>query len=461
MTRLKGTILIVDDEKDIRELLGEVLEEEGYTILLTKNENEALESIRKNELNLVLLDLKLTEWGDLGGMKVLQEALRIKPKLQVVIITAHGTIKTAIEATRMGAYDFIEKPIDNERLLLTIQRAIERDVMLSDMDALKKIALEKYEMIGTSLPMQSVYKLIEKAAPTKAKVLITGESGVGKELVARAIHHLSLRTTKPFGKVNCAAIPSELMESELFGSKEGAFTGAVDKKGQFELADGGTLFLDEIGDMSLMHQTKVLRVLQEGEFQRVGGTKEICIDVRVIAATRKDLKAEIEEGDFREDLFYRLNVITIPVPPLRDRTDDIPQLLDYYLQYFCDENNLMLKRFSPAAKAFLNNYEWKGNVRELKNLVEKLVILTETEMIGRRQVIDALEDAPIRSYIQQVETLREARERFERDYIREILESSNGNVTKAAEVLGINRINLYRKMKKYEMDKGEIKSKSR
>ena len=449
----KGTILIVDDEKDIREFVGEILEAEGYAIHLARCESEALESIRKYELNLVLLDLKLTEWGDLGGMKVLSEALRMKPRLQIIIVTAHGTIQTAVEATRMGAYDFIEKPLDQERLKLIVRRAIERDAMLTDMEALRRVALDKYEMIGTSSAIQNVYQLIEKAAPTKAKVLITGESGVGKELVARAIHHLSPRTARSFRKVNCAAIPSELMESELFGSVEGAFTGAVDKKGQFELADGGTIFLDEIGDMSLMHQAKVLRVLQEEEFQRIGGTTDIRVDVRVIGATRKDLKTEIEEGNFREDLFYRLNVITIPVPPLRERREDIPQLLDHYVQLFCDENNLMLKRFSPDAKTFLKNCEWKGNIRELKNLVEKLVILTESERIGRQHVVGALENTPIQCWVQQVETLKEARDRFERDYIRDVLESHDGNVTQAAEALGMNRVNLYRKMKRYGLER--------
>ena len=453
MMRAKGTILIVDDEKDIRELLGEMLEAEGYKIHLAKCESEALESIRNHELNLVLLDLKLTEWGDLGGMTVLNEALRMKPRLQVIIITAHGTIQAAVEATRAGAYDFIEKPLDQERLKLLVRRAIERDVLLTDMEALRRMALDTYEMIGTSPAMQNVYALIEKAAPTKAKVLITGESGVGKELVARAIHHLSPRTARPFRKVNCAAIPSDLMESELFGTEKGAYTGAVEKPGQFERADGGTIFLDEIGDMSLMHQAKVLRVLQEEEFQRVGGTQDIRVDVRFIGATRKDLKTEIDEGNFREDLFYRLNVITIPVPPLRERRDDIPQLLDHYVHVFCDENNLMLKRFSPDAKAFLKNHEWKGNIRELKNLAEKLVILTESDIIGRQHVVNAIQDAPIQRWVQERETLREARDRFECDYIRDVLESHNGNVTQAAAVLGMNRVNLYRKMKRYGLER--------
>ncbi len=456
MNQSKGTILIVDDEKDIRELLGEMLEAEGYAVLLAGSESEALQNVREHDLNLMLLDLRLKREvsDDWSGMKVLEEALRLKPRLQVVIITAFGKIKQAIETTRMGAYDFLEKPIDPERLLLTVKRAIERNVMMGDMEALKNVALEKYEMIGTSQAMLNVYELIEKAAPTKAKVLITGESGVGKELVARAIHHLSPRTAKPFQKVNCAAIPSELIENELFGHEKESFTGALnEKKGKFDMADGGTLFLDEIGDMSLQTQAKVLRVLAEEEFQRVGGSKEIRIDVRIVAATRKDLKQEIDKGNFREDLYYRLNVISIPVPPLRERREDISLLLNHYVHVYCDENNLLLKKFTSDARAFLNGYEWKGNVRELKNLVERLVILTDSETMGRQQVLDALENVPVGKATRQIETLREARMQFEKSFIQSVLEEQAGNISRTAEILGINRVNLYRKMKQFGMER--------
>ena len=446
MIHNKGTILIVDDEPGIREFLGEILEAEGYSVFFAKNESEAITFIQEKELNLVFLDLKLT--NELGGMNVLKEALKIKPKLQIVMITGYGTIKTAIEATRLGAYDFLEKPLDQERMLIVAKRAIEKDLMQAELEILKKETQEKYKMVGTSPAIQKVYRLIEKAAPSKAKVLVLGKSGVGKELVARAIHFLSPRAGKPFQKVNCAAIPSELIESELFGHEKGAFTDAKHRKiGQFEKADGGTIFLDEIGDMSLMTQAKVLRALQEEEFQRVGSTDEIKVDVRVIAATRKDLKKEIEEGNFREDLFYRLNVITISVPPLRERKEDIPDLLNHYLEQYCDENNIPLKKISPDAIVYLVEQKWEGNIRQLKNLVEKLVVLTDSEYIGRQHVISALENALPSGSSYHIETLKQARLRFEREYILNVLKSNGDNVTKTAEVLGLERTNLYRKMK--------------
>jgi two-component system nitrogen regulation response regulator NtrX len=445
MANTKGRILIIDDEPGIRNFLGEILEAEGYCVLSAQNGDEGLRMIQEHDLNLVFLDLRFP-YG-LDGIDVLKEALRLKPSIQIVIITGHGKIKDAVEATRLGAYDFVEKPLDQERMIVLARRAIEKDSLQKELDTLKREAQQKYQMIGDSPAIQKVYRLIEKAAPAKAKVLILGESGAGKELVAHAIHYLSPRAGKPFQKLNCAALPTELIESELFGIEKGIATGVDQHIGKFERADGGTLLLDEIGDMTLMTQAKVLRVLQDGEIQRVGDTKEFNVDVRVIAATRKDLKSEIEEGNFREDLFFRLSVITIQVPPLRERREDIPLLLDHYLKHYCDENNVPLKRFSPDALTYLSEQPWKGNVRQLKSLVEKLVVLTETEDIRRHDVIPALEHTLPAGSSRHVETLKEARLRFEREYIRNVLRANGENVTKTAEDLGLERTNLYRKMK--------------
>jgi len=446
MNRSKGTILIVEDQQKAREFLGEILEEEGYAVLFARDGYEALERIKENNINLVLLDLDLP---GIHGMEVLKEALRLKPQQQVVIVSGTGNISMAVEATKTGAYDYIEKPFDPKKMLVVVKRAVEKDMIIADLEAYRKEAVEKYKMIGVTPAIQKVYRLIEKAAPSKAKVLITGESGVGKELVARAIHQLSPRATKPFQKVNCAAIPSELIEAELFGHEKGAFTDARERRiGRFEMAHTGTIFLDEIGDMSLMTQAKVLRVLEGEEVQRVGGSEELRVDVRGIAATRKDLMEEIHEGNFREDLFYRLNVITIWVPPLRERKDDIPILLRFYLEAFCDENNVPLKKLTPDALVCLTNREWKGNIRELKNLVEKLVVLTDSEYIDRQHVLAAIGANHIDIGTQHAATLADARREFEREYILRTLTSHEGNVSKTAETLGIDRANLYRKMKR-------------
>jgi two-component system nitrogen regulation response regulator NtrX len=453
MTQVKGTILIVDDEERIRVPLGKKLEREGYSVFVAGCEDEALRLIRDRSINVVLLDLHLTKEQQWEGIKVLEEAIRIKPSLQIIIITAYGEIEKVIETIRKGAYDFLEKPIDTERLLLTVRRALERDVLFADIEALKNMAFEKYKMIGASPAMNSVYELIEKTAPTNAKILITGESGVGKELVAGAIHQLSQRATKPFLKVNCSAIPTDLIESELFGIGEGVASGVHGRIGKFEQAQGGTIFLDEIGDMSASTQTKVLRVLDKGDFYTVGGTEEINVDVRVIAATSKDLEREIEKGTFREDLYYRLNEIVIDVPPLRERRDDIPLLLDHYVRLFCEENNHVVKTFTPDALTFLKNYEWNGNVRRLRSLILRLVLLAESDIIGRQQVLDALNNAPVREQVPRIETLREARERFERDYIHYVLEYCNWNMNKSAEMLSIDRVHLFRKMKKYGLER--------
>jgi len=377
------------------------------------------------------------------------------------MMSGHGTIETAVKSTKMGAYDFIEKPLSLEKLLVTVRNALGMRRLLAENDTLRELAYGDREMTGTSPLMMKLRGQIDLVAPTNASVLITGENGTGKELVARSIHFSSTRRDKSFVEINCAAIPEELIESELFGHEKGAFTGAVaQKKGKFDLADGGTIFLDEIGDMSLKTQAKVLRILQERKFERVGGTKTLEVDVRVIAATNKILEDEIKAGNFREDLFYRLNVVPFTVPPLRARKGDIPLLLDQFLQKCCTREGLEVKFFSPEAMELMKNHDWPGNVRELKNIVERLVIMTPGTTIdvadlpahmsaianGREVVPQRLEN------VLECSTLREAREEFEKEFILQKLEENSWNVSKTAEVIELERSNLYRKMKSYGID---------
>jgi len=373
----KPAILIADDEVKIRENLGKVLEEEGYSILSAGNGAETLNQINQKRINLVLLDLRLP---DKDGIELFKEIQKMNPYLPVIMISAYGTIKTAVEATKLGAYDFVEKPFDTERLLVTIKNALEKERLQREVRELKEDLLMKYEMVGTSEEIQKVCEMISQVAPSTASVLITGESGTGKELAARAIHRLSPRENGPFVAMNCAAMPESLLESELFGIEEKTATGVQERTGKFEQANHGTLFLDEIGDMTHVTQAKVLRVLESKEFERVGGREPIKVDVRMISATHQDLGKAIREGRFREDLFYRINVVTIPIPPLRKRKEDIPLLVDYCLDKFCDENNVR-KRFSPGAVQRLLQEEWPGNVRQLFHLVERLVLLTPSETI--------------------------------------------------------------------------------
>lgn len=379
-------ILVIDDERSIRNTLKEILEFEKFTVDLAEDGAEGLKKLTENVYDVVLCDIKMPK---MDGMEILQKAIDAGVETPVVMISGHGNVESAVQAIKMGAYDFIEKPLDLNRTLLTLRNAMDRSSLEAETKTLrKKINLIKgFEIIGESKPIADIKKMIEKVAPSDARVLITGANGTGKELVARQLHALSGRNKAPFIEVNCAAIPSELIESELFGHEKGAFTSAVkQRKGKFEQADGGTLFLDEIGDMSASAQAKVLRALQENKITRVGGEKEIKVNVRILAATNKDLRVEIEKGNFREDLYHRLSVILIQVPSLNDRKDDIPLLADHFLNIICQEQGIKVKQFTPDAYEALKEVNWTGNIRELRNVVERLIILCD-DTISREDVI--------------------------------------------------------------------------
>ncbi len=370
-------VLVIDDEKSIRNTLKDVLEYEKNNVDLSDNGIDALKKVSENSYDLIFSDIKMPE---MDGIEVL-EAIRKESDVPVIMLSGHGTIETAVEAIKKGAFDFIPKPPDLNRLLITLRNALDKKNLATENKVLKKAVKIQHQMIGESQPMLDVKDMIEKVAPTNARVLITGENGTGKELVARQLHDLSPRSSGPFIEVNCAAIPAELIESQLFGHEKGSFTSAIkQKKGDFELADGGTLFLDEIGDMSLPAQAKVLRALQENKIVRVGGEKEIPVNVRILAATNKNLKSEIEKGNFREDLYHRLSVIVIQVPPLRERKDDIPLLVSNFLEVIAQDMGKPVPTFEPEAMEALKQYQWTGNIRELRNIVERLVILCGSDI---------------------------------------------------------------------------------
>src|SRR5438876_989423 len=438
-------ILIIDDETSIRTTLANILHDEGHQTTLCESGEVAIAQFAREEFDLVILDLWLP---GIDGMTVL-EGLRASGAPPVIVISGHGNIDSAVRATRLGAYDFLEKPLSLERVLLTVNHAL-ADRKLRDQvrDLRRQFALEEI-LIGESDVMKRLDEQIRSAAPTNSRVLITGENGSGKEIVARTLHRLSLRADAPFIDVNCAAIPEELIESELFGHRKGAFTGAIDdRKGTFELADGGTLFLDEIGDMSLKTQAKVLRVLQEQTFQKVGGQQTITVDVRVIAATNKNLDKEIDRGTFRDDLYYRLNVIPIEVPPLRSRGNDVVLLAEHFLRRFAAETGTPRKKLSAGAATKLRAYRWPGNVRELRNVIERLAILLRGDTIEPEDIqLGAREESP--AEIASDLTLKEARDAFEKQYILSRLREFAGNVSRTADALGVERSNLYRKLHAY------------
>jgi len=446
----KWRILIVDDEENIRKSLRMILEYEGYTIYEAADGVEARQRLEEHpEIDLVLLDIKLP---DTDGLTLLAEIKKQPLAPEIIMISGHGTIPMAVEATKLGAFDFLEKPLHRERIILSLNHALESRQLRSAFQDIKKRAEKRYRLIGEHPLMKNLTEEILKIAPTNATVLIEGESGTGKELVARAIHSHSLRAEENFVQVNCAAIPEELIESELFGHEKGAFTGATERQtGKFELADDGTIFLDEVGDMSLRTQSKVLRVLEEGEIQRVGSSKIIKVDVRVIAATNKDLKREMKDGRFREDLYFRLNVVPIYVPPLRDRKEDIPLLVDYFCRVFSEENNFKLKRFSPEALGAMMKYHWKGNVRELKNLVERLIIMNDKEVITIHDLPDYLfgEKELYLPDLKKAGTLKEFRDEAEKTLILYKLKANNWNVSKTAREIDTPRSNLYKKLEQY------------
>jgi two-component system nitrogen regulation response regulator NtrX len=456
---MKSRILVIDDEAAIRDSLRMILEYEGYEFLGAATGQEGLASAARETPDLVFLDIKMP---GMDGLDVLQQLRAADESLPVVMISGHATVTTAVEATRRGAFDFIEKPLASERVLVTIRNALDRSRLADENRSLRRAAEVRHQIVGESSALKKVTDSVKRAAPTNATVLITGESGVGKELVARAIHRNSLRSRERFVQVNCAAIPDDLIESELFGHEKGSFTGATEKQiGKFEQADKGTIFLDEIGDMSLKTQAKVLRVLQEGEVERLGSARTIKVEVRVIAATNKDLEDEIAKGNFREDLYFRLAVIPIYVPPLRERRDDIPQLVRHFVDLFSRDNNFRPKRVTPAAMDVLQRYRWKGNIRELRNTLERLIVMTPNDTIDVADLPETVRnDAPPKSAAAAeatgeapatAGTLREHKELAERAFLVQKLRETGWNISKTAELIDTPRSNLYKKLEQYQI----------
>jgi len=445
----KEVILIVDDEKSILAAVSGILEDEGFQVRTAETGEKGLDILEREIPDLVLLDIWLP---GLDGLEVLTRMKAIVPHIGVIMISGHGTIETAVNATKLGAMNFIEKPLSMHRLIIEVKQALKQQALERENRELRQKIEKHQKMVGKSKVMADLRKIIATAGPTNGRVLISGESGTGKELVAREIHNLSNRALEPFVEVNCAAIPDDLIESELFGHEKGAFTNATyQKKGKFELAQGGTLFLDEVGDMSLKTQAKVLRVLEEERIERVGGSKPIPVDVRVIAASNKNLLLEIERNAFREDLFYRLNVVPIHIPLLRDRPEDVPVLIDHYLEYYCGEYGKPLKSLSSDTLKILETYSWPGNIRELRNEIERLVIMTAGKLIKVKNLREELR-RPIPAFsvagdVTSAGELKTAREKFEHDFILKRLEEQRWNITQTAESLGIERSNLHRKMK--------------
>jgi two-component system nitrogen regulation response regulator NtrX len=453
----KSRILVIDDEAAIRDSLKMTLEYEGYEFLAAATGQEGLALIERESPDLVLLDVKMP---GMDGLEVLDRVRAINDALPVVVVSGHGTISTAVEATKKGAFDFIEKPFASDRVLVSLRNALDQRRLRDENRSLKKAVEVRHQMIGESPALRQVTAAIARAAPTNATVLIQGESGVGKELVARTIHRNSLRSRERFVQVNCAAIPEELIESELFGHEKGSFTGATEKQvGKFEQADRGTIFLDEVGDMSAKTQAKVLRVLQEGEVERLGSARTIKVDVRVIAATNKNLEEEIERGRFREDLYFRLAVIPIFVPPLRERSGDIPLLVRYYIEQLSRDSNARPKRITPGALDALQRYRWKGNIRELRNTVERLIIMTAGDTIDVADLPDLLRStgAPVAVKASgdndpvKAGTLREFKDVSERAYLVSKLRENGWNISKTAEVIDTPRSNLYKKLEQYQI----------
>lgn len=446
---MADTVLIVDDERDIRLAIGGILGDEGYLVAQASSGPEALERIDESAPEMVILDLWMQNSEQ--GFDVLTHIKEEYPSLPVVVISGHGNIETAVKAVKMGAFDYIEKPLSADKLLLTVERALSFRRLAAENQILKTRPGQNSHMIGQSPALMDLMRKIEVVAPTPASVLITGENGVGKELAARTIHQLSQRADRPMVEVNCAAIPEELVESELFGHEKGAFTGATARKqGRFDQANNSTLFLDEIGDMSLKTQAKVLRILQEQKFERVGGVKTISVDVRIIAASNKNLEVEIERGNFRQDLYYRLNVVPLRVPPLRERREDIPLLASEFLSSYIRNNNLGAKTISQGLIDDFKCRQWPGNVRELKNTVERLAIMSPGEIIGRDTsapdvVASPAVLGPDISYMDQ--PYRQARAEFERIYLLRHLEAHDYNITQTADTIEMDRTSLHKKMK--------------
>ena len=454
----KEVILIVDDEEGIRESLSGIFEDEGYEVVTAASGEEALDIIKEHMPYIILLDVWLP---GMDGLETLSKVKEIDNDIPVIVISGHGNIEVAVKAIRLGAYDFLEKPLSLEKVLIVTKRALEKKQLETENRALRADLTKKCTLIGDSQKMTALKQQIELAAQSNSRVLILGESGTGKELVARMLHEKSERVRGPFVEVNCAAMPQELIESELLGHEKGSFTGATDRKsGKFELADKGTLFLDEIGDMTLQTQAKVLRVIETQIFQRVGGSKNIKVDVRLIAATNKDLAEEVRKGNFREDLYFRLNVIPLTLPTLRERLEDIPQLTHYLIESFAFENGLRPKNIAADALKLFQKYDWPGNIRELKNIVERLIIMVPSPIVTSEDIEALGIFRPSRisgpslkeyDYFNR-KTLKDARDAFEKDYIIKKLEENNWNISKTSEAIAIERSNLHKKIKAYDIN---------
>jgi two-component system nitrogen regulation response regulator NtrX len=451
---MSKAILIVDDEESICQTLGGILTDEGHAVIRAGSGEEALRVVEEELPSLVLLYIWLP---GVDGIEVLKAIKAGHPQIPVVMMSGHGSIETAVRATKLGAFDFIEKPLSLEKVILVVNHALEMVRLEEENLLLKQKVSHEYELTGTSNPIQELKEMIGIVAPTNAWILIMGENGTGKELVARSIHRQSRRAQKPFIEVNCAAIPEDLIESELFGHERGAFTGATAmKRGKFDLANEGTIFLDEVADMSLKAQAKVLRILQEKKFERVGGNKLIPTDVRVLAATNKDLEKEMEEGRFRQDLYYRLNVIPLRIPPLRDRKEDIPLLVDRFLKDFATKEGEPEKQVTEEMLAVLMRHNWPGNVRELKNIIERLVIMTPADTISQRDLPPLFGEGRMEAAPGDLggvsDSFRVAKQDFERQYIIRKLREFDGNISRTAEAIGLERSNLHKKIRSYGLE---------
>ncbi|MHC1739215.1 MAG: sigma-54-dependent transcriptional regulator [Ignavibacteriaceae bacterium] len=450
-----NSILIIDDELQICESIKMILDFEDYESEYTTSGLRGLDLIKQGKFDAILLDIQMPE---INGFELLKKAMEYDAHLNIIIISAFGNIENAVKATRMGAFDFIEKPIDRDKLLISIRNAIRQSNLKRENESMKTSVAGEGKIVGGSKQFTALLDLIKIVAGNDVRVLLTGENGTGKEVIARAIHKQSLRKDKPFIEVNCAAIPNELIESELFGHEKGSFTGAMQQRiGKFELANKGTLFLDEVGDMSLQAQAKVLRAIEDGKIDRVGGNKKIEVDVRIISATNKNLKEEIEKGNFREDLYHRLNVIPVHIPPLRERTEDIPPLVEHFAIEISEKYNKGVPTFSQAAIELMKKLSWRGNVRELRNIIERIIIILNKSTIEASDIetLLPLEKTTLTDMINESNSFQDFKEKAEKAFIIKQLEISGWNISKTSEVLGIQRSHLYSKMKKYGIEKGE------
>jgi DNA-binding NtrC family response regulator len=448
------SILIIDDEQQICESIKMILEYENYSVDYTTDSQKGIQKLDYGMYDALLLDIQMP---GTNGFEILNWLKEKKNEIKVVIISAHASVQNAVIATKLGAFDFLEKPIDRDKLLISVRNAVEQTNLLKENKKLKSEIGTSEIIIGNHSSIKNILETVARVAKTDARILITGENGTGKELIAQEIHKQSLRSNTELIEVNCAALPHELIESELFGHEKGSFTGAIKQRiGKFELANGGNLFLDEIGDMSFPAQAKVLRAIEEGKIERVGGTSKISVDVRVIAATNKDLSSEIQKGNFREDLFHRLNVIPIHLPPLRERKEDIPLLINYFSNTICKKNKFAFKTWTDAAIKTLQNFTWKGNVRELRNFVERVVIMVPSNNITEKEINSFLPTttSPVEEILSVTNTFQEFKEKAEKAFLLKQLHANNWNVTKTAEILGIQRSHLYSKLKKFEIEKG-------